>query len=324
MNWMAMWSIAAVVGIVLVVVGSKSPRSETGEAPAALQFGYMALVVGLFGLVGYQTSLALAMLLFVLISGVVWVLDKWVWAKKRAKDQRQHDAVELLAGLFPVIGVVFVVRSFLFEPFTIPSSSMRPGLIPGDFILVNRFAYGVRVPVSNQVMIDTGKPARGDVMVFHYPPEPTKDFIKRVVGLPGDEVLYKNKQLFINNKEIPQEWVGDAEYPRDGQFLPVPVKQFKETLGNATHLMQQVEGASSVNHLGVQQFPHRENCSYALDDSWFKCKVPAGQYFMMGDNRDDSSDGRYWGFVPDENIVGKAVVIWFNWPELSRVGTVIR
>ncbi|WP_018150301.1 signal peptidase I [Leeia oryzae] len=323
MNWMALWSGAFVLGVVLLVVGRRSPRQESGEAPAALQFGYMALVVGAFGMVGFQTSLALAMLLFVLVSGFVWGWDKWVLAKKRTQGQRQHDGVELLAGLFPIIAVVFVVRSFLFEPFTIPSSSMRPGLVPGDFILVNRFAYGVRVPVSNKVMVDTGKPARGDVMVFHYPPEPGKDFIKRVVGLPGDEVEYRNKQLTINHVAVKQEWLADSQYARDGQFVPENVKVYKESLGVQPSIIQQRENEPTVYHAAVQQFPFRENCNYDVNDEWFRCKVPAGHYFMMGDNRDDSSDGRYWGFVSDDLIVGKAVLIWFNWPDFKRIGTVI-
>lgn len=322
MNWIATWTGAAIIGAVMLAMGRNLPRNDKGEAHATVQFAHMALIIGVFGLIAVYTTLSLAMLLFVLVSGVVWAVDKWYLARRRKQGERQSDEVELFAGLFPVIAVVFLVRSFLFEPFTIPSSSMRPGLEPGDFILVNRFSYGIRVPVLNTVLIETGKPQRGDVMVFRYPVDPKTDFIKRVVGLPGDTVTYRNKQLTVNGKPVTQVALAEGSYVRDNSANLIPVQRFKETTATRSYVVQTVEQAPPVNQDQVLNFPFRDNCQY--DDSGFTCKVPVGHYFMMGDNRDDSSDGRYWGFVPDENIVGKATLIWMNIGAFSRIGTSIQ
>lgn len=322
MNWIATWVGAAVIGAVMLVMGRNLPRNDKGEAHATVQFAHMALIIGVFGLIAVYSTLSLAMLLFVLVSGVVWAVDKWYLARRRKQGERQSDEVELFAGLFPVIAVVFLVRSFLFEPFTIPSSSMRPGLEPGDFILVNRFSYGIRVPVLNTVLIETGKPQHGDVMVFHFPEDPKVDYIKRVVGLPGDTVEYRNKRLSVNGKPVPQLPAAEGSYMRDNTADLIPVKRYTEVTEQHRYVVQTVEMAPPVNVDGVHNFPFRDNCKY--DDSGFTCKVPAGHYFMMGDNRDDSSDGRYWGFVPDEYIVGKATLIWMNIGSLSRIGTTIK
>lgn len=321
MNWTAVWSVASVVGAVFVWMGHGAARTETNEAPAAVQFGYLALVVGIFGLIAVYTSLAFAMLMFVVVSGVVWAADRWIGSKKRAEGAKPSDWVDLFAGLFPIILVVFLVRSFLVEPFTIPSSSMRPGLIPGDFILVNRFAYGIRVPVLNTVFIPTGALQRGDVVVFHYPPNPSVDYIKRVIGLPGDMVEYRDKQLTVNGKQMPQRSDGHVQYAEGGIQVYSP-EQRVEQQGSVAHRILVQSEAPSVNPQGVDPaFPSRENCTYREDGSGFSCKVPEGQYFMMGDNRDNSADSRYWGFVPDKNVVGKAFLIWMNFGDWSRVGT---
>ena len=217
------------------------------------------------------------------------------------------------AGLFPVLTIVFVLRSFLFEPFKIPSGSMIPTLWVGDLILVNKFTYGIRLPVLNTKITEGNKPARGDVMVFRYPPQPTLDYIKRVVGLPGDEVAYLNKRLTINGKEVPTEAVPDF-FEEDAMRY---FKQYQEQLGTHTHrLLNNPEVPAFVQ--GASNFAYRENCVYSVEG--VVCKVPEGHYFMMGDNRDNSLDSRYWGFVPDANIVGKAFFVWMNFGNLKRIG----
>ena len=217
------------------------------------------------------------------------------------------------AGLFPVIAIVFVLRSFLFEPFKIPSGSMIPTLMVGDLILVNKFTYGIRLPVINKKITEGNKPQRGDVMVFRYPPQPTLDYIKRVVGVPGDEVAYINKRLSINGKELPTRELPD--------FLDRDVmryfKQFEETLGEQPHRAI-VNNDVPAFIQGASNFEYKENCRYSVEG--VTCKVPEGYYFMMGDNRDNSLDSRYWGFVPDKNIVGKAFFVWMNFGDLSRIG----
>lgn len=218
------------------------------------------------------------------------------------------------AGLFPVIIVVFLLRSFLFEPFKIPSGSMIPTLEVGDLILVNKYHYGIRLPVLNTKVVANNDPQRGDVVVFHYPPDPRIDYIKRVVGLPGDEISYGNHQLKINGQLIPHTPDGDG-YDEDRMRY---MNQLREKLGEVEHRIQHEKGPGQMVFGPITVFPHREACSYSAEG--VTCKVPAGHYFVMGDNRDNSQDSRYWGFVPDENLVGKAFFIWMNFGNLGRFG----
>lgn len=218
------------------------------------------------------------------------------------------------AGLFPVILVVFLLRSFLFEPFKIPSGSMIPTLMVGDLILVNKFHYGVRLPVVNKKITEGTPPARGDVMVFRYPPRPSQDYIKRVVGLPGDEVAYLNKKLTINGKPLSKTSLPDF-FDDDTMHYS---KQFEELLGDKPHRLLNEETQPAFVS-GASDFEFKQNCNYSIEG--VVCKVPAGHYFMMGDNRDNSLDSRYWGFVPDKNIVGKAFYVWMNFGNLKRIGS---
>ncbi len=218
------------------------------------------------------------------------------------------------AGLFPVILIVFLLRSFLFEPFKIPSGSMIPTLMIGDLILVNKFHYGVRLPVINQKITEGTPPARGDVMVFRYPPRPSQDYIKRVVGIPGDEVAYLNKKLTINGKPLSKTSMPDF-FDDDAMHYS---KQFEEVLGDKTHRLLNEETQPAFVS-GASDFEFKQNCNYSIEG--VVCKVPAGHYFMMGDNRDNSLDSRYWGFVPDKNIVGKAFYVWMNFGNLKRIGS---
>jgi signal peptidase I len=229
------------------------------------------------------------------------------------------------AGLFPVILVVFVLRSFLFEPFKIPSGSMIPTLWVGDLILVNKFHYGVRLPVLN-TKVTTGEPVRrGDVMVFRYPPKPSLDYIKRVVGVPGDEVSYLNKQLTINGQPVPKASLPDF-FEEDSLSY---IKQFQETfpVGASASEMASSKTVRLLNNAerpafiaGTEDFPFKNQCSYSVEG--VVCKVPPGHFFMMGDNRDNSLDSRYWGFVPEANIVGKAILVWMNFSSPKRIGAI--
>lgn len=217
------------------------------------------------------------------------------------------------AGLFPVIAVVFVLRSFLFEPFKIPSGSMIPTLLVGDLILVNKFTYGVRLPVINTKIIEGNTPVRGDVMVFRYPPQPSLDYIKRVVGVPGDEVAYLNKRLTINGQPVPTASAPDFFEEDTMRYF----KQLEEQIDGKPHrLLNNPDVPAMIQ--GATNFAYRDNCRYSVEG--VVCKVPEGHYFMMGDNRDNSLDSRYWGFVPDANIVGKAFFVWMNFGNLKRIG----
>ncbi|MDP3820789.1 MAG: signal peptidase I [Burkholderiales bacterium] len=221
------------------------------------------------------------------------------------------------AGLFPVILVVFLLRSFLFEPFKIPSGSMIPTLLVGDLILVNKYHYGVRLPVINKKIVANNDPKRGDVMVFRYPKDTSIDYIKRVVGLPGDEISFRNQQVFINGVAAPMEQTPPPGFYDEDSLRYFP--EFKEKFGEVEHRI--LVNPQSQPFYGAEDkisFPFRENCRYSAEG--VTCKVPAGHYFMMGDNRDNSQDSRFWGFVPDENIVGRAFFVWMNFGNLKRIG----
>ena len=240
-------------------------------------------------------------------------LESEVAPEAREQILRQPWWLDWTAGLFPVIIVVFLLRSFLFEPFKIPSGSMYPTLWVGDLILVNKFHYGVRLPVINTKLTEGTPVQRGDVMVFRYPPKPSLDYIKRVVGVPGDEVSYLNKKLTINGKPLSKEAQPEF-FEQDSMRY---IKQFQEKTGEKTHnILNDDERPAFIN--GADDFAFKKNCTYTVEG--VTCKVPEGMYFMMGDNRDNSLDSRYWGFVPDKNIVGRAFFVWMNFGHISRIG----
>ncbi|MDD5403762.1 MAG: signal peptidase I [Sulfuricella sp.] len=262
-------------------------------------------------------NFALIMLIALVLTGAIWLFDVYLGKPRRAREAKDPILVEYAKSFFPVILVVFLLRSFLVEPFKIPSGSMLPTLLVGDFILVNKYTYGIRLPVLNTKIIEVNQPQRGDVMVFHYPEDPSLDYIKRVVGLPGDHVVYRDKHLIINGQAVPMEEQGEFGYEKSGLNY-VTAKLAYEQLGSHKHAVLLLPEFPSVRLGDVRAFPSRANCDYNEDG--FSCTVPPGQYFMMGDNRDDSNDSRYWGFVPDRNIVGKAIMIWWHAKEFVFVG----
>jgi signal peptidase I len=260
--------------------------------------------------------LSFALFLFILltVTGVVWAVEAGWLRRRRPAGAKQPWWVEYSVSFFPVILIVFVLRSFLVEPFKIPSSSMVPTLLVGDFILVNKFTYGVRLPIINRKVVELGSPERGDVMVFRFPDDPSLDYIKRVVGLPGDRVEYRNKRLVINGTPVPTRQVDDYLSRERMQFS----RRYVEKLDGAEHEILIEDDVPGFLPAG-RSFPFASNCNY--NTSGLACTVPPGHYFVMGDNRDNSSDSRVWGFVPDENIVGKAFFIWLNLNELGRFGS---
>jgi signal peptidase I len=259
-------------------------------------------------------NFALFLLILLVVTGGVWAIEAAFLRKRRVANAKQPWWVEYSISFFPVILIVFLLRSFLVEPFKIPSSSMVPTLLVGDFILVNKYTYGIRLPVANRKLIQIANPERGDVMVFRFPEDPSLDYIKRVVGVPGDRVEYRNKRLAINGTPVPVRQLDDYLSKERMQFS----RRFVETMNGLEHEILLDEDAPAAVMPG-RSFPHAGNCNYNM--SGLACTVPPGHYFVMGDNRDNSSDSRVWGFVPDDNIVGKAFFIWLNLNELGRFGS---
>lgn len=231
------------------------------------------------------------------------------------KRKDSHWWLEGLAGLFPSILLVFFLRSFFLEPFKIPSSSMLPTLHIGDFILVNKFAYGLRLPIIHKKIVHVGLPKRGDIVVFRYPQNESVDYIKRIVGLPGEIVSYKNKELYVNGILIKLHKLKDF-YDKERMSY---MQQYEEQLADRKYVILK-NPDERVFYKPVFPFPFQENCMFDVDS--VVCKVPEGHYFVMGDNRDNSADSRYWGFVPERNLIGRAFFVWLNFAKLSRVGKI--
>lgn len=251
------------------------------------------------------------MVLLVVGSGAIWAFDAWFLAPSRRRRNaslgpesqvRESAIVDHARSFFPIFLIVLLLRSFLVEPFRIPSGSMIPTLLVGDFILVNKFTYGLRLPVLNTKFLPLGSPSRGDVVVFRYPEDPSTPFIKRIVGVPGDRIVYRDKRVSVNGVPLKYHSLGGYVGMKSAA-VHTGADWLEEELGDVRHQI-----------LVTPQAP-------ALDGEY---EVPAGQYFVLGDNRDNSRDSRYWGFVPDQNLIGRAFMIWMNWdkgPDVTRVGT---
>ena len=310
---------AAASGAVIAWDWFASRGGERSDArKGLLEIAWPVLFIAVMGLLLKFTDFAAVLLLSAVITGLIWLWDvKWA-RKRRTAGEPEPVLVDMARAFFPVIVVVFLIRSFWVEPFKIPSGSMKPTLLVGDFILVNKYTYGIRIPVINKKVIDVNPIKRGDVIVFRYPADPNVDYIKRVVGLPGDKVVYRGKRLVVNGEPVSVQQAGfytDAEL----NYLRLPV--FMEHLGDHNHQMMIVPAQPPVDLAQVRQFAHRSNCEY--NDDGFSCTVPDGEYFMMGDNRDQSSDSRYWGFVPDDHIKGRAFLVWMNFGDFRRIGNSI-
>lgn len=239
-----------------------------------------------------SVSVPLILTLLVLISGIISLVDIFYLRKKRTKDGKIPVIIDYAWSFFPVLLLVLLIRSFLIQPYKVPSGSLEPTILPGDFIVVNQFSYGLRLPVLNKKIFAVGEPKVGDIVLFRFPKDPSVIFVKRVVGVPGDHIVYRNKVLTINGDIATQIPMGMALDREVGIMVPVRVRM--ERLPN------------NVEHKIYQRPGYDENGHYDV-------VVPKGQYFMMGDNRDDSDDSRDWGFVPEENLIGRAFGVWMSW-----------
>ncbi len=335
------------------------PRRQIAAAPQeardppmiSLAYHVLPILIGaavLRLLVAERLDFSAVLLGITVLTGLVWAVDALVLARGRlaaataaGKDPtliREPGTVDYARSFFPVALVVLVLRSFIFEPFRIPSDSMMPTLLDGDFIIVNKYAYGLRLPVINRKFVAIGEPQRGDVVVFRYPLDPSVNYIKRLVGLPGDHVQVRNDRITVNGTPVPFKIVSPYN---DGCYVNFQLAE--EQLGTHSHQAMLCPVPLDPSPLPLPGCDRKEvrgyNCgdgqggaaALMADGPLFDRVVPPGQYLMMGDNRDNSEDGRVWGFVPEENLVGKATRIWFNWdpqrsggPKWSRIGSPIK
>ena len=332
--FMVLLGAAALCVLVILVDGWYSrPRRDPAATstqepwlPKLAGYGLLALALAMLWRLFRYEAVDFSLMLVVVggVSGVVWAADRLFFAGHRrraaaaagtpAERVREPIAVEYARSFFPVILLVLVIRSFLFEPFRIPSDSMMPTLFDGDFIFVSKFSYGLRLPVTNTLVVPTGQPQRGDVIVFRLPPNPKINYIKRLVGLPGDRIRVDDKdQLYVNDVPMKQEPAGTYAGPKQDLWNYSGVATAFEQLGQKRHLIMFANGGVKTGE-------------------W---EVPAGHYFFMGDNRNNSKDSRWLdepdapGFVPAQNLVGKAVRIWLNLdtrdgPLWRRVGNAIQ
>jgi signal peptidase I len=255
----------------------------------------------------------IGLVLLTAFTGIVWLLDKLVLAKRRAERQGLLDegkepiVVDYSKAFFPVLAIVLILRSFVAEPFRIPSNSMMPTLLTGDFILVNKFRYGLRLPITNHKVVSIGEPQRGDVVVFKPPHHPDQDWIKRVVGLPGDRIAYHDNQVFLNGQPLAYQTVGAYQGKGNGAEMTGAEELAEDLQGRRHRVLERTD------------LPF-------IDQGEGEWVVPPGHYFVMGDNRDNSEDSRYWGFLPEQNLRGKAFLIWMNFDggvDSSRIGNSI-
>ncbi|MGH8258942.1 MAG: signal peptidase I [Steroidobacteraceae bacterium] len=313
--------------------------AEASREPPALSLAYYALpvlvVAGVVKLLAAETlDFSLVLSIIAVVTGIIWLVDAVALSKRRVTLARssgkdpsvisEPGTVDYARSFFPVVVIVLLLRSFLFEPFRIPSDSMMPTLQDGDFILVNKFDYGLRLPVIDKKIVAIGEPHRGDVVVFRYPPDPSVNYIKRLVGLPGDRVSVHDDMVTINGEPVMTTYRGLYD---DGCYEGMHLME--ETLDHHKH---QIMYCPTTGDIGTEPLPtcnrdmQRGYVCPATSDfapeehgDWPEHVIPPGMYFVMGDNRDNSADSRYWGFVPEANLIGKATRIWFNW-DLKRSG----
>jgi signal peptidase I len=355
MNFIVLLSWLAVpVGLVAVIddwfLRPRRQLTASGQGakdPVLVSVAYGVLPVLIIAavlrlLLAERLDFSAVLLLITVVTGLIWWFDVLFLRRRRASAALQAGkepssvsepgTVDYARSFFPVALVVLVLRSFIFEPFRIPSDSMMPTLLDGDFIIVNKYAYGLRWPVLNTRFFEVGEPQRGDVVVFRFPLDPSTNYIKRLVGLPGDSVQVKDDRLFVNGKPVQFDITGPYS---DGCY--VNFVQATEQLGEHTHrtmfcptTVDQESPRESCNRKKFRVYTCGERSTQNLfgEEPPFEKTVPPGTYLMIGDNRDNSADGRVWGFVPEGNLVGKATRIWFNWdlqrsggPQWNRIGS---
>lgn len=318
-KWFYIGILGIILGIILIIAAKNNVKSKKMEN------GYFILILGLIGVISEWLDFSNILFIFVIVCIIVIIFDKLYLSKIKNYESKSPHYVYYSKEFFPVLLVVFILRSFLFEGYKIPSSSMYPNLMIGDYILVEKFAYGIRNPINNRIMLPTKEIQRGDVVVFKDPNARNRDLIKRVIGLPGDIIKYQNKQLTINNVNGKYTDMGSYEYIEndkiDNDFM-VEARKLKEDLFGYSYDIIIMDQLPTLLFNQIKEYKNRKNCVY-YGDNGFSCTVPKDHYFMMGDNRDNSEDSRYIGFISIDAVLGKAIYVWLNFSNFKRFGTKI-
>ena len=308
MSLLAYIALLLLTGIIsLIDIFHWAPKrrlAEIKEKPGFIELSrfvfVLLLLYGIYQLFFSKLNISyyfpIALVVATLLTGLIYGLDKIFWAKKRAKAAKKPALIEFSHSFFPVFLLVLVIRSFIIQPYRVPTGSLEPTVLPNDFLLVTQYSYGLHLPITNTRFIKISEPKRGEISVFHFPPDPSVDYVKRIVGLPGDHIVYKNKTLYVNGIEAKRTYVGTAMDYEDGQ--DISVKLYEEDLMGVKHPIL-------IN-------PDK------IDNSTYDFLVPAGMYFALGDNRDGSYDSRYWGFVPEANLVGRAQYILLSYDNKAK------
>lgn len=274
------------------------------EEPVVVSYarGIFLILAVIIMITVFNISILLLLVILTFGSLIIWMIDKAIFERRRKMLQGKEPLlVDYARSLFPVFLIVLLIRSFVAQPFRVPTGSLEPTIMPNDLLLVSQFSYGLRLPVIQTKILNIGEPKRGDIVVFSHPAVPGMDLIKRVIGIPGDHIIYKNKVLYINGQIMQQTFIKNGYDVEPG--MNISVKVMEEDLGTMKHrILIYNQGGETTD---------------------FNFTVPQGYYFMMGDNRDNSADSRVWGFMPEKNIIGKAEVIFFSWDhgiQWSRIG----
>ncbi|MBV8464500.1 MAG: signal peptidase I [Burkholderiales bacterium] len=337
-NWTYVACAALFAGPFFIWLGGRKGEAifDAEQMPESALWGYFLILIGGWGVLAQWANPSDLFFVIMLVAAVMALVARLMGYKAKGGDKALPSWAAFGFSNALVLALIGLGKTFVVEPMQIPSSSMRPGLVIGDFILVNKFNYGLRVPFLNEPVIAIHHPQRGDVVVFRYPEDPKQNFIKRLIGLPGDKIDYHNKLLTINGESIASNPVGEykdksgnrlndngSRVDESYNFQAVPIVM-AETFNNKPHQTLNTPGKTTLNPYDVASFDHKENCKYDDDGSGFACTIPQGHYLMLGDNRDDSRDSRYWGFVREDQLVGKAFMIWMNFHDPARIGTTIK
>lgn len=282
------------LGLTGVIAGFDTRYARVKMSEKARHSGRNILVTVLLLFIVYLAidNFPITLTMIVIVTGLISLSEWLFFSRHRLTGQPRGFILEQSRGFFPVLFLVWIIRSFLIQPYHVPTGSLEPTVLAGDFIAVNQYAYGLRFPIGNVKFVNIGEPKRGDLVLFYAPPNPAIVYVKRLVGMPGDHIVYKDKVLYVNGQEAKQSFVGTGEDVEPGMEPQFMVRKQEDLLGIQHDIFIKPEGGQTDN---------------------FDVTVPDGMYFMMGDNRDNSDDSRYWGFVPERNLIGKAVRLLISW-----------